>query len=78
MKRLFGILAAVMVALILTIGLSDATPPVEAQGGSRQVEIKRVNMNSGQASTQTLVECPDRFGWDNNPLPRIDEASLPD
>ena len=54
MRRLYWICAVVIVSAVLVIGVSDATPSVEAQGGGRQVEIKRVNMNNGQANTQTL------------------------
>ena len=54
MKRLFGLCAVVIVAVILVIGLSDSTSSVEAQGGKREVEVKRVNMSTGQATTHTL------------------------
>ena len=53
MRRLYGLFAVVIVAVILVIGFSDSTPPVEAQG-ARQIEVKRVNMSTGQATAQTL------------------------
>jgi hypothetical protein len=47
MRRLYALYALVIVAVILVTGLSDSTRIVEAQGGTRQVEIKRVKMSTG-------------------------------
>jgi hypothetical protein len=54
MRRLFGIVAVIAVAVIIAVGVDRSTPRVDAQGGSRQVEVKRVNMSRGDATTQTL------------------------
>ena len=53
MGRLYGILAAVIAAVIVVIGVAYSTPAVQAQGG-RQVEVKRVIMSADQVTTQTL------------------------
>jgi len=38
----------------LSVGGPPVTPSVQAQGGNRQVEVKRANVGSAQATTQTL------------------------
>ena len=48
------VLTVIAVCLVwLSLGGPSVTPGVQAQGG-RQVEVKRVNVNEGQATTQTL------------------------
>jgi hypothetical protein len=54
MRKLYGIFAVAAVSLILVIAFSQSRPAVEAQGGNRQIEVKRVNLSNGQATTQTL------------------------
>jgi hypothetical protein len=53
MRTLYWLCAVVTGAVILVVGLSNSKP-VEAQDGNRQVEVKRVNMSSGDASVRTL------------------------
>ena len=45
--------AVVMIAVSFAVGLFYSTFQVEAQA-TRQVEVKRVNLNTGQANTHTL------------------------
>jgi hypothetical protein len=54
MRRIYGIFAVVIASAILVVGLSYSMSPVEAQGATRQVEVKRVNMSSERVTTETL------------------------
>ena len=54
MRKIYGTFAVVMVAVSVVAGLSYSTSPVEAQGATRQVEVKRVNMSTDRATTETL------------------------
>ena len=53
MRRPYGLSAVVIAAVILVIGLFYSMPRVKAQSGNREVEIKRVNLSTGQANTRT-------------------------
>ena len=49
------VLTVIALCLVwLSVGGPPVTPSVQAQGGNRQVEVKRVNVGSAQATTQTL------------------------
>ncbi len=49
------VLTVIAVCLVwLSIGGGSVTPPVQAQGRGREVEVKQVIMSSGQVTTQTL------------------------
>ena len=49
------VLTVIALCLVwLSVGGPSVAPPVQAQGGNREVEVKRVNVGSAQATTQTL------------------------
>jgi len=58
MRKLFGIVAVVTVAVILVIGIDHSTPRVEAQIGSRQTEIRRVKMSREDVTTTQTLGVP--------------------